>query len=205
MEKTMERKRMLRKSDFEMLISLRDEMLTQDTDAQASPRYWVIRDYRWEKTKKGHHGRVCVYLPRQYDAYEIRDYLDNIRFHYDDHSEETLEKLSTLMEVAPDLEEDERNSLYLQWIREYIDDDAELVYEVNIPRIVTSTFFLTKREAKEHIKANHYHYSDKVHTYAMTAWRSPQVQMLYSILETTDWETIARYVDFFEKENDVPF
>jgi hypothetical protein len=205
MLETMERKRMLRKSDFEMLISLRDEMLTQDTDAQASPRYWVVRDYRWEETKKGHHGRVCVYLPRQYDTYEIMDYLDNIRFHYAGIPENTLEELSTIMEVAPDLEEDERNSMYLQWIREYIDDDAELVYEVNIPRIVTSTFFLTKREAQEHIKANHYHYSDKVHTYAMTAWRSPQVQMLYSILETTDWETIGRYVDFFEKENDVPF
>lgn len=48
--------------------------------------------------------------------------------------------------------------------------------------------FLTNREAKEHLKSNHYHYTSKAHTYAMTAWRSPQVEKLIHILQTADFE-----------------
>ena len=48
--------------------------------------------------------------------------------------------------------------------------------------IVQDTMFLTLREAQDHIKRNYYHYSDKVHPYAMTAWRSPQVSKLIDIL-----------------------
>jgi hypothetical protein len=47
--------------------------------------------------------------------------------------------------------------------------------------------FLTKRECKEHIERNHYHYNDTVHTYAMTAWRSPQVEKLIKILQTENF------------------
>ena len=50
------------------------------------------------------------------------------------------------------------------------------------------TMFLTNREAKEHLKSNHYHYTSKAHTYAMTAWRSPQVEKLIHILQTADFE-----------------
>ena len=49
-----------------------------------------------------------------------------------------------------------------------------------------NTMFLTLRECKEHIEANSYHYN-KPHPYAMTAWRSPQVERLYKILQNTNW------------------
>lgn len=50
--------------------------------------------------------------------------------------------------------------------------------------------FLTKEEAKQHLKVNHYHYTSKAHTYAMTAWRAPKVERLLKILETFDWDSI---------------
>jgi hypothetical protein len=50
--------------------------------------------------------------------------------------------------------------------------------------------FLTKQEAKDHIRLNHYHYTDEVHTYAMTAWRAPKVERLLNILETFDWDKL---------------
>ena len=53
-------------------------------------------------------------------------------------------------------------------------------------RIAENTMFLTLRECKEHIKANHYHYKDPI-SYAMTAWRSPQVEKLWKILQEVDW------------------
>ncbi|HBJ1650899.1 TPA: hypothetical protein LA460_000118 [Clostridium botulinum] len=52
--------------------------------------------------------------------------------------------------------------------------------------IVPNTMFLTLRECKEHIKRNSYHYT-KPHPYAMTAWRSPQIERLYEILQETNW------------------
>ena len=56
-------------------------------------------------------------------------------------------------------------------------------------QIVENTFFLTLKECKEHIEANHYHYN-KPRPYAMTAWRSPQVEKLYEILAETDWSEL---------------
>lgn len=54
------------------------------------------------------------------------------------------------------------------------------------------TMFLTNRSCKEHIKANHYHYSGDAHSYAMTAWRSPEVEKLFKILEEVDWDNVLQ-------------
>lgn len=52
--------------------------------------------------------------------------------------------------------------------------------------------FLTNRSCKEHIRANHYHYNADAHSYAMTAWRSPEVERLFKILDVIDWKTMRR-------------
>ncbi|NFH00733.1 hypothetical protein FC831_10480 [Clostridium botulinum] len=53
--------------------------------------------------------------------------------------------------------------------------------------IVQDTMFLTLRECQERIKRNSYHYN---HPYAMTAFRSPQVEKLYKILQETNWNEL---------------
>ncbi len=58
--------------------------------------------------------------------------------------------------------------------------------------IVPDTMFLTKEEAKRHLELNHYHYSKKAHTYAMTAWRAPKVERLLNILESFEWENFGK-------------
>lgn len=50
--------------------------------------------------------------------------------------------------------------------------------------------FLTKAEAKRHIRLNKHHYTSEAHTYAMTALRAPKVERLLKILETFDWDSI---------------
>ena len=50
--------------------------------------------------------------------------------------------------------------------------------------------FLTNKSCKEHIKANYYHYDEDAHSYAMTAWRSPEVTKLFKILQEVDWDKI---------------
>lgn len=55
---------------------------------------------------------------------------------------------------------------------------ADVTYLREERFIVPDTMFLTLDEAKRHIEANHYHYTDRVQAYAMTAWRSPLVERL---------------------------
>ena len=73
---------------------------------------------------------------------------------------------------------------------EHYDEDANLISVSEEHFIQPSTMFLTKAEAKQHIELNHYHYSERAHTYAMSAWRAPKVERLLQILETFDWDKI---------------
>ncbi len=80
----------------------------------------------------------------------------------------------------------------LEWIDQNMNDDTYPIFEIEESFIVPNTMFLTKKEAKEHIKQNQHHYTKKVYTYAMTAWRVPKVQWLLIILETFNWDSIEK-------------
>ena len=49
---------------------------------------------------------------------------------------------------------------------------------------------MTLREAKEHLEKNKHNYNNTAKPYAMTAWRSPQVERLYEIIQNTDWSEL---------------
>ena len=69
-----------------------------------------------------------------------------------------------------------------------IEDDEYMVGNYrNEHHIYPDTMFLTNRSCKRHIELNHYHYDADVHSYAMTAWRSPEVEQLWNILQKVDW------------------
>ena len=68
-------------------------------------------------------------------------------------------------------------------------DGLHFVPMRNVERIAENTMFLTLRECKEHIERNRHHYHDPK-TYAMTAWRSPQVERLWKILQEVDWSNL---------------
>lgn len=185
--------------DFKFLEELQVEMVNQDTDAQASPRFWVIRDYEWEISGDAYYDKITIYIPKSNENYEITDFIVNIENYYEtlvnDLPDELLNELRVMQTVIPNVSKEQKEEICLKWIQDNLTDEVEIIYESNIPRIVPNTFFLTKREAQEHIKANHYHYSDKVHTYGMTAWRSPQVERLYEILEKTNWTIVQEMLN----------
>ncbi|WP_229263753.1 hypothetical protein [Cohnella cholangitidis] len=78
----------------------------------------------------------------------------------------------------------------LEWIIKYMDEDAYLVPTKKEHFVRENTMFLTKAEAKWHIECNHYHFTDEVHTYAMTAWRAPKVERLLKILGEFDFQSL---------------
>lgn len=180
----------MQKQDIDFLIDLQNEMLTQDTVCQAHPRFWVVREKR--------------------RSYGIED-------GFDDGTEvvwdgETL--AGNLKELYEYLEENEED-IDIEYCEEHVIINADksicfyniedlvdyMIKELNYNDglylvnyrdeyvIVPDTMFLTKRECEEHIKKNHYHYREP-HSYAMTAWRSPQVEKLFDVIMETNWDLI---------------
>ena len=177
----------MEKEDREFLKELQHEMLTQDTVCQANPRFWVVmqtvKDYWVDDDIDG----ICIYdtyaAENVFDG-EIEDLANWIKEEFD-----VIEKCEYDGGYLEIVCEDE-NEFYIDnisEIKDFLEEYASGQYSIcnyrNRAEIVQDTMFLTLRECKEHIKGNSHHYNSTAHSYAMTAWRSPQVEKLYKILE----------------------
>lgn len=177
------------KETVEFLKQLQLEMKTQEHDGQAAPRYWSIMDYRLVPTHEDYDVDRYMYFHNDGDHTEFKDVEDLKEFlteHYLEVDEQgELEKLLNNPYTTFDVLWD--------FVQTWMNDDGYFdeapVKEESF--IVPDTMFLTKEEAKSHLELNHYHYTSKAHTYAMTAWRAPKVQMLYKVIEETDWDKIS--------------
>lgn len=183
---------MMNAEDREFLKSLQHEMLTQDTVCQASPRFWVVmqtvRDYWVDDGADGmfvSEDGECVFEEEGSRWSELAEWLGGLDGVTECHSEFCGVELTYNEETYF---VDEVSSL-----RDFLNDHTPNTYTVGEYRdrqeICQNTFFLTLRECRAHIEANRHHYT-KPHTYAMTAWRSPQVKRLFEILEKTDWDQV---------------
>lgn len=166
----------MKAEDLKFLSELQEELLTQDKVSQADPRFWVIRDYQWELAPEGCEETYRVHDDEGND-WSLDSFLDYLRD--EEAYDEVLEETTVTQDTETDYD-----------LIEYLVEELEgytLYGTRQEPFIVPNTMFLTIREAKEHIERNHYHYTSKVHAYAMTAWRSPQVERLIHILQTADF------------------
>lgn len=178
--------------EIQFLKDLQQELKTQDNDCQAAPRFWALMDYRWVETSPDEHERISIVFPEEYEDYVLDELVSDITNYNPDCSycytvdHDAIDDLREMVDYFM-VDEDE----LLEWFQTNIDSEAYLVYEKEEEFIVPNTMFLTKQEAKNHIKLNHYHYTSKVHTYAMTAWRAPKVERLLNILENFDWDSLG--------------
>ncbi|HDR7981165.1 hypothetical protein ACT7CX_00110 [Bacillus cereus] len=168
--------------DIQFLKELQQELLTQENDYQAGPRFWTVGDYKMVSCPDGCQEEYHVNLPNREYFGEINELLKDIK-------EDKLEEME--VKAQEGFSEIECEESAIDWIKEHYDEDAELIPVREEHFIHPNTMFLTKAEAKRHIELNHYHYSPKAHTYAMTAWRAPKVERLLNILESFDWEAIS--------------
>jgi len=153
----------MEKENIEFLINLQKELQTQETDCQANPRFWVVAQYEYEPCWQEQADKT-IYIGDEDD-----DVFDN------------LDELLDFLYENEYIENEPRENFKDIYDLESFYDVTEVPVK-RVHKIMQNTFFLTKRECQEHIKSNHYHYNDTVHTYAMTAWRSPQVEKLIKIL-----------------------
>lgn len=174
----------MKPTEVKFLQDLQQELLTQDKVCQADPRFWVIMDYKWAIVPMEYVDKYRVY-DNEGTSWTLNQFADYVKEKgYDEISEAV-----NLIESG-ELDYDTINNI-VEEINKYYDSYEYAIHGVSEePFIVQDTMFLTIREAKEHLKSNHYHYTSKAHVYAMTAWRSPQIEQLITILQQTDFSNI---------------
>lgn len=77
---------------------------------------------------------------------------------------------------------------FLDFVEENEDDieTVSVAYIAYDEVIKPDAMFLTRKDAKAYLKNNRHHYTGKAKTYAMTAYRSHQYEMLIDVLRTID-------------------
>ena len=180
--------REINKKDIEFLSHLQHEINTQDTVSQADPRFWVVMETVREWGYNPDYADDCCICDSDNGEYYgetleemLNQFIENDGYHIS----------YTVGDFWIEIDGYDFKIMTFKDICEYMHiafdrDDLSVCYYKDIERIVPDTMFLTKRECEEHIERNHYHYNNP-HSYAMTAWRSPQVERLYEILHNVDW------------------
>lgn len=172
------------------LKELQHELLTQDNVSQADPRFWVVmqtvKDYWVDDNIDG----ICIYdTGAAENVFEgkMEDLTDWLKENFDVivKCEYDNGYIEIVCEDESEYFTDDISDIH-DFLEEYAPDKYSICYYRERDEIVENTMFLTLRECKEHIQANSYHYH-KPHSYAMTAWRSPQIERLWTMLQTIDW------------------
>jgi hypothetical protein len=174
-------KRDLGADDIAFLQDLQHEMNTQDTLGQAEPRYWVIRDY---------YKAYLIGVDDGADGYELYENGDMIMDVANDSNciDRIVAELSERHYAFKDIAENICGVNDLEDAFEECDMGIDIISYNFVPRY--SNVFPTQKAAEDHLKSNHYHYDDKATTYAMTAWRSPEIERLWKILREVNWDGI---------------
>lgn len=181
-------KHKITEDEIRFLKELQKEMNTQDSCGQADPRYWVIRDFNKVYGEK-------LNNPDGFTVYDSDDGNEvcEIKYQIFGSSKMADEILKELEEQGYELSEEDRQRICDAYdLDSLIESLEELDFSVMQYEIVPkySGMFLTQKAAEEHLRANYYHYSDNATTYAMTAWRSKEADMLYKILHSVDFEQL---------------
>jgi hypothetical protein len=205
----------INKEDIEFLKELQHELLTQDTVCQASPRFWIVQGTVKEygiDNRYNYDGETLVYTNGEWneiaetleEAYkyltEEFEGIDRYKFELTPSSIEVYDIDDC--ENEANLEEIDVNDYLFDledvanFINLYNDNENfEVCCYRNVDKNYENTMFLTNRSCKDHIKANYYHYPKDAHSYAMTAWRSPEVEKVWNILEKINCNELIKLVD----------
>lgn len=179
----------MKTEDKEFLQQLKDEMINGEHDYQASPRFWVIMDYRDEVTAEGFHNDVRLYDNHACHKFDsVEDYIEDVEEAIEDgvFRENCLEEIRECIDKIKSsncLTDSDIEDLFALVGDE---ENMEIIYTKQESYIVPNTLFLTKKEAKGYLERYGYNHTNKAHTYAMTALRSPSYERLIKFIENIE-------------------
>lgn len=176
--------------DIKFLKDLQKQMQWEsehDYDSQASPRFWTVKDYRKVPAAEGYDDSEMEYFHNDGDHTAFESF-EELKEFLETYYEDEIEDSEHLQEVVSAGDFDD----LWEYTSENLNDDGffNAIYVKEEGFLVPDTMFLTKEEAKSHLERNHYHYTSKAHTYAMTSWRAPKVERLIKILNEFDFDSI---------------
>ena len=186
--------------ELKFLQELQKELNTQDHVSQADPRFWVIMGKEKQIVPDGYEDDIVLYDSDECD--ELAEGIDNIiefiNKTFEDnkepwHIERTYDNYTVTSKDDKDYDEylcdiDE----FEIWLHDHDYTSYDFKYYACKSKIYPNTMFLTEKAAATHLQQNDYHYDATAHTYAMTAWRSPEVEKLIKILQTVDFSTLRK-------------
>lgn len=184
------------------LNALKTEMLTQDDCCQAAPRFWMISEETIEYGVAEEHADAFYLIDKDGNIVgkKVKDYFDIITALKD----EILENREAC-DITLEIVDGKHLNVHIDYDDESYEDgcinDAEDAaaflnesgFEYSLcgirfnTTIVRGPLFLTKKACVDHIAKYGYLYKNPK-PYAMTAHRSPEIEMICRLVETTKWE-----------------
>ena len=198
----------MKKEDEGFLARLKEEMLNQDKCCQAAPRYWVIEQTVREYGYDPGYADDCVLVYGDAEAESVEDAkeiveavgdellenygADEILVRYDESEKKLIVLLKREFETDAD---DEHEFKHLDDLCDWLQfnthhatsDKIRLVFYKDKRMQVRGPLFLTKKACEEHIKQYGYNYR-KPAPYALTAFRSPEIERIWKIIEEGNWK-----------------
>lgn len=153
---------------------------------QASPLYYAIQDIKEVVTAPGYEDRTAYHDDESSTSYDsIQEIFQTIL----DNDYDTLYDLAS--EDNAGLSLNQQNEIQIadeEDFTAYLEEQGYTSIAIqDMNYIAPNTLFLTRNAAKKHLQENAHHYNKNAYTYAMTAWRSPDVEHLLELLFQIDW------------------
>jgi hypothetical protein len=155
---------------YDKLIKLADEYVNQNNRSTADPLYFSIEQMI---------PYPCPEDEGDFNAYYncdggcIRD-IEDAESYIDEDDQETFEDLC---DKRIELDSDEFDEFMSDCLPEF--RKLSMKYEP-----VYKNCFLTAKSCDEHLQLNYYHYNIKARSYAETAWRNPDMEIMVKLLRT---------------------
>lgn len=165
--------------DYEFLKELQHELNTQTTDGNAQPVFWGVRE-TFEDVTDGDYGGE-PYITYDDGRWSVKEAIEEIEqamtsefYDIDDDAKEAWKEVDK--RSAEDICDFMKDTL--GW-----DNVYGVVYFRKSKKVSENTgAFLTKRACQQYIDKYGYNHWDP-HTYAMTAFRNPELERLLNILK----------------------
>ena len=142
------------------------EINEQNNRCTATPYFYVIRTAEWVASyHEGEGDRVIV--THDCETVATAECKDDVLVDVRKHCKEYYDDEDIDFEKMDD------------WDFESFLEDKEYSFFWEVQTWREECCFFTDTEAKAHLKANHYHYSEDAHTYVKHFWRAPGVKKFF--------------------------
>lgn len=204
----------LSEKDIEFLTNLKNEMISQEgTTGNAEPVYFSLIETEGIPTDEDFSDELCIYEKNTGETITtgmesaVNDVLSYLGESGDiENLEKEGWKITAKNNQITACFNDKKKNITITQYNDSLYDILDVINEIwekagiaitvsmdimpiyNVHKIVENTLFITKKAADKYLERFRYNHKKGTHSYAMTAIRSPEIEKLWEIIKTTDWE-----------------